>query len=106
MGQELERGTGTISNATRKMNIPAIIKRQAKKRYRERLLSFMARAAQKPPATKSRKARKTESFEACSREPSKNVIPSNMKIIPAIKATVAVIFRSLFDFILYNINLL
>ena len=59
-------------------------------------MSFIAIAAQKPPATKSEKAMKTESLEACSREPSKNVIPSTIKKIPAIKATLAVSFILLF----------
>ena len=62
-------------------------------------MSFIARTAQKPPATKSKKAKKIEIVEVFSKEPSKNVIPKTMKQIPAINAILALSFRLLFEFI-------
>ena len=98
-GHALESGKVTTSRAVRKRKSPAIIKREAKKRYMGRLLSLIARTAQEPPATKSEKAIKTDILEVCSREPIKNVIPNTMKKIPAIKTILAVSFRFFFKLI-------
>ena len=98
-GHALESGREIIPIAVRKRKIPAIIKREAKKRYVERLLSFIARIAQKPPTSKSKKAKKTEILDVFSNEPSKNVIPNTIKRIPAKNTILAMNFRLVFTFI-------
>ena len=62
-------------------------------------MSFMAKAAQNPPATNRKKARKTKIVEVFSIEPNKKVIPKIIKRIPAINATLAANFRLFFGFI-------
>ena len=106
-GHALDSGREIIPRAVRKRNSPARTNREAMKRYNERLLSFIAKAAQKPPAAKSKNAKKTEIVDVFSSDPSKNDIPKIIKQIPAIKTILAITFRLLFEFIirLYTIFL-
>ena len=62
-------------------------------------MSLIAQTAQEDPATRSRKAKKTEILEVFSREPSKKVMPKTIKKSPAINTSLAANFRHILDII-------
>jgi len=96
MGHARENGSVTIPRADRKRKMPDIMRNEAKNRYVERLLSFIAKIANKPPVNKSKKAKKTETVEVFSSDPNRKVIPKIIKKIPAINTNLAVNLRLFF----------
>jgi len=99
-GHERETGRSIIPRDKRRRKMPAIIKRVAKNKYEDLLLSLSANIAQNAPETTSKKARNTEVRELFSNEPSKKLIPRIISKSPIIKTNFAAYFRANFDIIL------
>jgi hypothetical protein len=74
-----------IRRAERKRKSPMRIKKEAKKRYTVRLLSFRARTAQRAPIITKRNYRSTESREIPVRVPRRKAMPVIMVTRPAAK---------------------
>jgi hypothetical protein len=92
-GQASENATGMILRADKKRKNPTNIKKAAKKRYRERLLSFIANTAQPDPRITKKKANKTETREVPARCPRRKALPKNMSKRPIIKTNQAMTRR-------------
>ena len=88
---------GTTPRTERKMKIPVIKKKDARKRYSELLFSLIASTEQKAPAITSRKDKKTKTrgvlfLNVTSKEPNRNKIPRNIRKSPVIKTILAAYF--------------
>jgi hypothetical protein len=92
-GQASEKVTGMIFRAARNKKKPTNIKKVARKRYRERLLSFIAKTAQPEPKITKKKAAKTDIREVPARFPRRNALPRNMSRNPIIKISRATVLR-------------
>ncbi|MDR2798758.1 MAG: hypothetical protein LBB80_10500 [Treponema sp.] len=92
-GQASENATGMIFRAERNRKKPTNIKKVAKKRYRERLLSFIAKTAQPEPRITKKKATKTDILEVPARFPMRKALPKNMSKRPIIKISCATLRR-------------
>jgi hypothetical protein len=92
-GQDSEKVTGMIFRAARNKKKPTSIKNAARKRYRERLLSFMAKTAQPEPKITKKKATKTDIREVPVRFPRRNALPRNIRRNPIIKISRATVRR-------------
>jgi hypothetical protein len=92
-GQDSEKVTGMIFRAARNRKKPTSIKKAARKRYRERLLSFIAKTAQPEPKMTKKKATKTDIREVPVRFPRRNALPRNISRNPIIKTSRATVRR-------------
>jgi hypothetical protein len=92
-GHAWEKDTGMILREKRKRKKPTSRKKVAKKRYRDRLLSFIARKAKRDPAMTNIKLISTEIREIPVREPSRKALHRNIRNNPAINTSLAVARR-------------
>ncbi|MHB9293814.1 hypothetical protein Holit_02933 [Hollandina sp. SP2] len=92
-GQASENATGMIFKAERNRKKPTSIKKVAKKRYKERLLSLIAKTAQPEPRITKKKATNTDIREVPARFPIRKALPRNMSKRPIIKISRAMVRR-------------
>jgi hypothetical protein len=92
-GQAWEKATGMIFKAERNRKKPTCIKKAAKKRYKERLLSFMAKTAQAEPRITKKKATNTDIRDIPARFPMRNALPRNMSKRPLMNTNRATVRR-------------
>jgi hypothetical protein len=92
-GQASENSTGMIFRAERNRKKPTSIKKAAKNRYKERLLSFIAKTAQPDPRITKKKAAKTDIRDVPARFPRRKALPRNMSNRPLIKISRATVRR-------------
>jgi hypothetical protein len=92
-GQASANATGMICKAKRNKKKPTNIKKVAKKRYKERLLSFIAKTAHPEPRITKKKATKTDIREVPDKFPRRKALPRNMSKRPMIKINRATLRR-------------
>jgi hypothetical protein len=92
-GQAFENATGMILRAERNRKKPTSMKKAAKKRYKERLLSFIAKTAQPDPRITKKKEANTDIREVPAIFPRRNALPRNMSKRPIIKMSRAALRR-------------
>jgi hypothetical protein len=106
MGHQWENSRGMILRAKRKKKKPTWIKKAAKKRYRDRLLSLMAKTAQPAPRMIKKKAPMVDKGEPPLVVPKRKALPRSIDKRPIINIKRAIIRRLTSEYISLSISAL